>query len=290
MFYGGGGLDIMNGNLGDDTLNGGDGNDTLAGGDGAMQYEFEVRDQLNAANEKAAEVHAGMVMIGILPTLTPEYVRANQRSLCELECAALSGYTFDTTSNKKWYLEQRRFQLESLHPDNAQRDVPARARKAPEQPAQRAAQRQHLSLAAGQRARGPLEREVAEADLDERVERAHEVLEQRADRRAGQHPGDPLQVRLAVAPQVENPGGIGGVHPGFGARREFRIGGMHQDQVDQLLFLQRFGGVALEHRRRRPVAAADADSAARAILVAAVAMGGCVGAMALIGAWIGGDR
>jgi hypothetical protein len=42
------------------------------GGDGAMQYEFEVRDQLNAANEKAAEVHAGMVMIGILPTLTPE--------------------------------------------------------------------------------------------------------------------------------------------------------------------------------------------------------------------------
>ena len=42
------------------------------GGDGAMQYEFEVRDQLNAANEKADEVHAGMVMIGILPTLTPE--------------------------------------------------------------------------------------------------------------------------------------------------------------------------------------------------------------------------
>jgi len=38
------------------------------------------------------------------------------------------------------------------------------------------------------------------------------------------------------------------------------------------------------------VAAADADPAARAILVAAVAMGGCVGAMALIGAWIGGDR
>jgi hypothetical protein len=63
--------------------------------------------------------------VTMLPTLTPEYVRANQRSLCELECAALSGYTFDTTSNKKWYLEQRRFQLESLHPDNAQRDVPA---------------------------------------------------------------------------------------------------------------------------------------------------------------------
>ena len=42
------------------------------GGDGAMQYEFEVRDQLNAANEKAAEVDAGMVMIGILPTLQPE--------------------------------------------------------------------------------------------------------------------------------------------------------------------------------------------------------------------------
>ena len=42
------------------------------GGDGAMQYEFEVRDQLNAANERAAEAGAGMVMIGILPTLAPE--------------------------------------------------------------------------------------------------------------------------------------------------------------------------------------------------------------------------
>jgi hypothetical protein len=44
---------------------------TLAGS-GAMQYEEEVRDQLNAANERAHEVGAGMVMIGILPTLHPD--------------------------------------------------------------------------------------------------------------------------------------------------------------------------------------------------------------------------
>ncbi len=43
-------------------------------GDGAMQYEFEVRDQLNLANERAAEVDAGMVMIGILPTLHPDHL------------------------------------------------------------------------------------------------------------------------------------------------------------------------------------------------------------------------
>ncbi len=43
-------------------------------GDGAMQYEFEVRDQLNAAQESAQEVGAGMVMIGILPTLHPDHL------------------------------------------------------------------------------------------------------------------------------------------------------------------------------------------------------------------------
>ena len=41
-------------------------------GDGAVRYEAEVRDQLNAANERAHEVGAGMVMIGILPTLHPD--------------------------------------------------------------------------------------------------------------------------------------------------------------------------------------------------------------------------
>ena len=53
-------------------------------GDGARQYEFEVRDQLNAADERAREVGAGMVMIGILPTLhpdhlTPESISSNPR-------------------------------------------------------------------------------------------------------------------------------------------------------------------------------------------------------------------
>ncbi len=41
-------------------------------GDGALLYEAEMRDQLNTANDRALEVGAGMVMIGILPTLHPD--------------------------------------------------------------------------------------------------------------------------------------------------------------------------------------------------------------------------
>ena len=40
-------------------------------GDGALRYEDEVREQLNLADGRAAEVGANMVMIGILPTLHP---------------------------------------------------------------------------------------------------------------------------------------------------------------------------------------------------------------------------
>ena len=40
-----------------------------------------------------------------------------------------------------------------------------------------------LRLAAGQRAGGPVEREVAEADVDERVEQVLQVLQQRRDGR-----------------------------------------------------------------------------------------------------------
>ena len=43
-------------------------------GDGAATYEREVRDQLNTANERAGELGAGMVMIGILPTLHPDHL------------------------------------------------------------------------------------------------------------------------------------------------------------------------------------------------------------------------
>ncbi len=46
---------------------------TLAG-DAATQYEADVRHQLNEANARAHEVGAGMVMIGILPTLRPEHL------------------------------------------------------------------------------------------------------------------------------------------------------------------------------------------------------------------------
>ena len=44
---------------------------SLSGG-GAAAYEEHLRTQLNAANEHAHEADAGMVMIGILPTLSPE--------------------------------------------------------------------------------------------------------------------------------------------------------------------------------------------------------------------------
>jgi gamma-glutamyl:cysteine ligase YbdK (ATP-grasp superfamily) len=43
-------------------------------GDGAWRYETEVRAQLNAADAHAKEVGAGMVMIGILPTLAQEHL------------------------------------------------------------------------------------------------------------------------------------------------------------------------------------------------------------------------
>ncbi len=43
-------------------------------GDGAERYESEVREQLNNANDKAQEVGASMVMVGILPTLGPDHL------------------------------------------------------------------------------------------------------------------------------------------------------------------------------------------------------------------------
>jgi gamma-glutamyl:cysteine ligase YbdK (ATP-grasp superfamily) len=43
-------------------------------GDGAARYEQQVREQLNLADERAHTEGAGMVMIGILPTLTPEHM------------------------------------------------------------------------------------------------------------------------------------------------------------------------------------------------------------------------
>jgi gamma-glutamyl:cysteine ligase YbdK (ATP-grasp superfamily) len=43
-------------------------------GDGAWRYETEVRAQLNAGDVRAHEVGAGMVMIGILPTLAREHL------------------------------------------------------------------------------------------------------------------------------------------------------------------------------------------------------------------------
>lgn len=43
-------------------------------GDGAARYEREIRSQLNAAEASASNLGAGMVMIGILPTLRPEHL------------------------------------------------------------------------------------------------------------------------------------------------------------------------------------------------------------------------
>ncbi|MDH4016401.1 MAG: glutamate-cysteine ligase family protein, partial [Actinomycetota bacterium] len=41
-------------------------------GDGGRTYEEQMREQLNAAQERARAEGAGMVMVGILPTLRPE--------------------------------------------------------------------------------------------------------------------------------------------------------------------------------------------------------------------------
>jgi gamma-glutamyl:cysteine ligase YbdK (ATP-grasp superfamily) len=49
-------------------------------GDGAAQYERRVREELNAADERAHAVEAGMVMIGILPTLAPEHMTSESIS------------------------------------------------------------------------------------------------------------------------------------------------------------------------------------------------------------------
>jgi hypothetical protein len=75
---------------------------------------------LSAAYEQARSSGVASPMLDLLPItalprLTAEYVRANEQHLGELECAPLAGFTFDSGSNRKWYLEQRRFELTSLH-------------------------------------------------------------------------------------------------------------------------------------------------------------------------------
>ncbi len=49
-------------------------------GDGARRYEDQVRDQLNQADARAHQRGAGMVMIGILPTLRPEHMTSESIS------------------------------------------------------------------------------------------------------------------------------------------------------------------------------------------------------------------
>jgi hypothetical protein len=50
-------------------------------GDGIMAFERNVRDSLNAAEEKARQVGAHMVMVGILPTLQTEHMRSDTLSV-----------------------------------------------------------------------------------------------------------------------------------------------------------------------------------------------------------------
>ncbi len=49
-------------------------------GDGAARYESQVREQLNAAEARAESEDAQLVMIGILPTLTPELMTSESIS------------------------------------------------------------------------------------------------------------------------------------------------------------------------------------------------------------------
>jgi gamma-glutamyl:cysteine ligase YbdK (ATP-grasp superfamily) len=49
-------------------------------GDGARRYEDQVREQLNVGDAKAHQQGAGMVMVGILPTLRPEHMTSESIS------------------------------------------------------------------------------------------------------------------------------------------------------------------------------------------------------------------
>ena len=49
-------------------------------GDGARSYEDQVREQLNDADARAHQQGAGMVMVGILPTLRPEHMTSESIS------------------------------------------------------------------------------------------------------------------------------------------------------------------------------------------------------------------
>ncbi len=49
-------------------------------GDGARKYEDQVREQLNVADARAHQQGAGMVMVGILPTLRPEHMTSESIS------------------------------------------------------------------------------------------------------------------------------------------------------------------------------------------------------------------
>ena len=49
-------------------------------GDGARRYEDQVREQLNHADARAHQQGAGMVMVGILPTLRPEHMTSESIS------------------------------------------------------------------------------------------------------------------------------------------------------------------------------------------------------------------
>ena len=73
-------------------------------GDGAARYEDQVRTQLNAAEERAQAEGAGIMMIGILPTLRPELltheaISTNSRyALLDSRCCWRAARTCTSTS------------------------------------------------------------------------------------------------------------------------------------------------------------------------------------------------
>jgi len=63
-------------------------------GDSAIELEKLLRESLNRASEKAAEAHAGIVAIGILPTVMPEHFEGDWISE-NIRYAALNNAVLD---------------------------------------------------------------------------------------------------------------------------------------------------------------------------------------------------
>lgn len=70
-------------------------------GDSAIELEQDLRDSLNHASAKAAELHTGIVAIGILPTVMPEHFEGDWISE-NIRYAALNNAVLDARGEDVW--------------------------------------------------------------------------------------------------------------------------------------------------------------------------------------------